>query len=565
MRIWRVRAALFGVAVGVVVLSAVAAQTTQGAHDRDVQAQEDALKMRVYDALERQFTTVVDREERRPFLQYSESSQALSDNPVARGEWDAAVVGYVQLAPDGRVSTPLSVGQAWLNAWFGEPSPAVTRHSPSRTVRVRVPVPEVVVRQAPSPSTPPVQDNTFAGVGNQMNVEGWSRQRRGVANVEAPVEQVQAFVEPVQQVAAVTEIDVYAEVPGLPLEPETGMVDVVVGPMHGAEWSASTWGLSRDLDINGATWVQTVLFDRSGLQTAVYEAVVQEAGLQGLVAIDWGGQDYVFQAPFTGFHASVRLLDVQTSSVMWAWVLAAVAAGLGLLSLVAVERSISRSQRLYAEREQFIATVTHELKTPVASMQLYAEMLEQGMAETPEQRAKYVGVLRRETTRLARLIEQTLALTTRELPGSLVRVPLGVAIEQTVAAMQPTLVERDVVVAVDVSGATGDVQQDALAQILTNLLDNSSKFLRPGDLRRVEVSAVGRRVTVVDCGPGVAESERTALFQPFHRAGDEHTRTTAGTGLGLAVVARLCAQIGARVTIDNQPGKGAIVTVLLAP
>jgi signal transduction histidine kinase len=232
--------------------------------------------------------------------------------------------------------------------------------------------------------------------------------------------------------------------------------------------------------------------------------------------------------------------------------------------LVAVERSITRQQRMFHEREQFIATVTHELKTPVASMQLYAEMLEQGVAETPEQRDRYIGVLRRETTRLARLVEQTLALTTRELPVASVRIPLGVAIEQTVAAMAPMLAELDVDVVLDVGGASGDVPQDALAQILTNLLDNASKFLRPGDVRSVEVSAHGRCVTVADFGPGIADSERTRVFQPFHRAGDEHTRTTAGTGLGLTVVARLCEQIGAKVSIDNRPDKGAIVTIRLA-
>ena len=567
MRIWGVRAALFGVGLGVAALSAVVALTTQRAHDREIQAQSDGLELRVFDALERQFTTVVDREEGRPFLQYSASADALSNNPVARGEWESAVVGFVQLAPDGRLSTPLLAGQSWLDDWFGGPAPVVTRHSPSRTVRVRVPVPEMVVRQvaAPAPSVPELVDNTFSGVGNQMNMEGFSRQQRGVSNIVTPVEQVQAFVEPAQPTIGMTEVDVLAEVPGVPLEPATGMVDVVVGPMTGGPWSSATWGLSRDLNINGETWVQTVLLDRMLLQKATSNAVVQEAGLHGVVAVDWSGDDYVFQAPFTGFHASVRLLDVQGGSVVWVWLLAALATGLGLLSLVAVERSITGQQRMFYEREQFIATVTHELKTPVASMQLYAEMLEQGVAETPEQRAKYIRVLRRETTRLARLVEQTLALTTRELPAAAVRVPLGVAIEQTVAAMTPMLAERDVDVVLDVGTAAGDVPQDALAQILTNLLDNASKFLRPGDERRVEVCARGRSVTVVDCGPGIAEAERSLVFRPFHRAGDEQTRTTAGTGLGLAVVARLCAQIGAEVSIDNHTGKGAIVTIRLAP
>jgi signal transduction histidine kinase len=306
-----------------------------------------------------------------------------------------------------------------------------------------------------------------------------------------------------------------------------------------------------------------VLLNRTALQSATSEAVVQEAGLAGVVSVDWSGDDYVFQAPFSGFHASVRLLNVQSTSVLWVWALAGLATLLGLMSLVAVERSITRQQRMFHEREQFIATVTHELKTPVASMQLYAEMLEQGVAETPEQRARYIGVLRRETTRLARLVEQTLALTTRETPAAAVRIPLGVAVEQTVAAMTPMLTALDVLVVVDVGGAVGEVSQDALAQILTNLLDNASKFLRPGDNRTVEVTARGRTVTVLDCGPGIADSERSLVFQPFHRAGDEHTRTTAGTGLGLAVVARMCAQIGAKVSIDNRPGKGAIVTIQL--
>ncbi|MFT6144001.1 MAG: signal transduction histidine kinase [Myxococcota bacterium] len=567
MKIWGVRVALFGVALGVAALSAVVALTSQRAHDREVQAQSDALRLRVLDALERQFTTVVDREEARPFLQYSASSDALANNPVARGEWESAVVGYVQLAPDGRLSTPLATGQAWLNDWFGEPTPVVTRRSPTRTVRVRVPVPEMVVRQAPAP--PPtalvLENNTFNDVGNQLNTEGLSRQQRGVTNFVTPVDQVQAFAQPTREIVGLTQVDVLTEVPGIVLEPATGMVDVVVGPMTGGSWSSSVWGLSRDLDINGKTWVQTVLFDRARLQTVISDSVVQEAGLHGVVSVDWMGGDYVFQAPFTGFHASVRLLDVQSGSVGWVWVLAALATALGLVSLVAVERSITGQQHLFHEREQFIATVTHELKTPVASMQLYAEMLEQGVAQTPEQRARYISVLRRETTRLARLIEQTLALTTREVPVAELRVPLGLAVEHAVLAMRPMLVERDVEVVLDVDAAQGDVPEDALAQILTNVLDNASKFLRPGDERSVEVSARGRCVTVVDCGPGIAESERSLVFRPFHRGEDEHTRTTTGTGLGLAVVARLCAQIGARVSIDNRLSRGAIVTIRLAP
>ena len=225
----------------------------------------------------------------------------------------------------------------------------------------------------------------------------------------------------------------------------------------------------------------------------------------------------------------------------------------------------------FAERRNnFVAAVTHELKTPLTAIRMYAEMLRDGMVRDDAKREEYYNTITDESERLSRLIDNVLEFSRLErdsrsmdwvvgAPGPVLRdVAERLAAHATRQGFKIELAVEDGLPAVR-------FDRDALVQVLFNLVDNAMKYARGADERRIVLearrSAEGVAVSVRDFGPGVQSGQLARIFEPFFRGEDELTRTTKGTGIGLALVKGLVEQMGAAVSGGNASGGGFRVEI----
>jgi signal transduction histidine kinase len=224
-------------------------------------------------------------------------------------------------------------------------------------------------------------------------------------------------------------------------------------------------------------------------------------------------------------------------------VLAIAALVAGAVAGGATIRAIRREARSAREREDFVAAVTHELKTPLASIRLFAELLERGDVDPVKVREFGTRTVA-ETERLSRLVDGVLRFA--ELRGgtgdgaALPSVDLREVARLAVASVEPIARERGFEIAVNAPAGLLPVKgdRDALVGAVAELLDNATKYGGAPHAIELVIERRGDRagIAVLDRGPGVPEAERERIFEPFHRAGDELTRERTGVGLGLALV-----------------------------
>jgi signal transduction histidine kinase len=222
--------------------------------------------------------------------------------------------------------------------------------------------------------------------------------------------------------------------------------------------------------------------------------------------------------------------------------------------------------KLAREQRSFVSAVSHELKTPLTSIRMYGEMLKSGWADESKKMAYYDFIVT-EGERLSRLIDNVLQLARLNNGGAAVEpVPVSVAeIFDLLRSKLTTQAERagfalEFEVA-DTVGALGiAVDTDALTQVFINLVDNAIKFSADADRRTIGIAARRNHagqvmLTVRDYGPGVPPAALKRLFELFYRPDNELTRTTSGTGIGLALVRQLVTAMGGRVDVRNcEPG-----------
>ena len=211
-------------------------------------------------------------------------------------------------------------------------------------------------------------------------------------------------------------------------------------------------------------------------------------------------------------------------------------------------REYTRDMREARQRVSFVNQVSHELKTPLTNIRMYAELLEADLnllaaaeTESPKQR---LGVIQRESQRLSRLIGNVLTFAKRSRNTLQLRPRPGCVddiIQHVLAQFAPTLKERGIEVVLDENAPQQvHVDADALEQILGNLISNVEKYAADGKLLRVTSQSSADRtvIEVVDDGPGIPSRQHDQIFQPFQRSADR-LEDTAGTGIGLTIARQL--------------------------
>jgi PAS domain S-box-containing protein len=229
---------------------------------------------------------------------------------------------------------------------------------------------------------------------------------------------------------------------------------------------------------------------------------------------------------------------------------------------------VTNEQRLEDEKDDLIATISHELRTPMSAVYGAARtLLRDDIDFSPERRQQLLEMIATQATRLAQITDEVL-LTDRLDRGD-VKVkaePVDVAgiVNETVEAFQEQLVGAngiEVGIPDDVGALSGD--RDRLQQVLVNLLDNAVKY---GE-SPVKVSADRVdgmiRISVADAGSGIALAEQTRIFQKFYRADPHLARQPGGTGLGLYISRELTERMGGSLDLRSEPGAGATFVVEL--
>jgi signal transduction histidine kinase len=240
-----------------------------------------------------------------------------------------------------------------------------------------------------------------------------------------------------------------------------------------------------------------------------------------------------------------------------------------IVAAAAVVWILLQTDRLARQRAAFAAAAAHELRTPLSGLRLHSEMLAEGLGD-PARGRDYASTVRDEADRLGRVVSNMLDLARLER-GALVTQPvagdLNDAMTRAVERSRRRLEEAGLKIELDLPGDTVSAlfDDDALAQILDNLLDNAEKHTRSADQRRLRVT-VSRdgddaRIEVADNGPGISRQARRALFRPFHRPSSADR--SSGLGLGLALARSLARAQGGDLELATGDGPGATFVVTL--
>jgi signal transduction histidine kinase len=239
-----------------------------------------------------------------------------------------------------------------------------------------------------------------------------------------------------------------------------------------------------------------------------------------------------------------------------------------VLCVVAVHQ-MRRTAALIRLRDDFVTSVSHELKTPLTQISLFADTLASPRERPLDEQRQYLTIISREATRLGQLVDGILhfAGMTRSIDGaasSREASLLGEEIRAAVSAFEPIADARSVSIQVRIDGEIElELDRDAFRQLILNLLDNSLKFGPEGGCIVVTAFGGERMATIWidDDGPGVPVAERERVFDAFVRA--ESSAGTTGSGIGLAVVRGVVRKHGGIVRMIESPSGGARVEVQL--
>ncbi|MFM7251328.1 MAG: ATP-binding protein [Planctomycetaceae bacterium] len=238
---------------------------------------------------------------------------------------------------------------------------------------------------------------------------------------------------------------------------------------------------------------------------------------------------------------------------------------------VVVVEDITDIRHLENVRRDFVANVSHELKTPVASIKGFVETLLDGRVDDPADRRRFLEIVGRQADRLGLIIEDLLSLSRVEQAEGMGDLPVepvkvGDLIRTVIAECGPRAEARSIRLDVDCPpDLVAEVNAPLLEQALINLVDNAIKYSEPGHPVRVAGGTAGGvfELAVRDEGAGIAAEHLPRLFERFYRVDKGRSRKIGGTGLGLSIVKHIAQAHGGSVTVESAPGSGSTFRILL--
>lgn len=244
-----------------------------------------------------------------------------------------------------------------------------------------------------------------------------------------------------------------------------------------------------------------------------------------------------------------------------------------VVGALAIVEDITELRRLEQVRTDFAANVSHELKTPLTSIQGFVETLDNGAIDNPEMAHKFLRIIMMETERLTRLINDILSISKLESGDTEVaieRIRLDLKAHEVCEELSIQAADKQVTINNRLNDNPVYIMgnPDRVKQLLINLTENAIKYNVPGGSVTVQVFADENQanVTISDTGIGIAEESLPRLFERFYRVDKGRSRQMGGTGLGLAIVKHIVRSMGGEIEVQSKLGEGTefLVTLPLA-
>ena len=236
-----------------------------------------------------------------------------------------------------------------------------------------------------------------------------------------------------------------------------------------------------------------------------------------------------------------------------------------------VLNDITRLRRLENVRRDFVANVSHELKTPITAIKGFVETLLDGAIENPEENRRFLAIVAKQIDRLTSIIEDLLQLSRIEqnedkngiqLKEQPLKEVLNASIQSRLALADDSSIQIDLQCPPDINA---EIDGPLFEQAITNLIDNAIKYSNEKGRILVAAEATGDEVliTVQDWGIGIEQEHQSRLFERFYRVDKARSRKIGGTGLGLSIVKHIVNIHKGTVSLASQPGKGSSFTIHL--
>lgn len=248
----------------------------------------------------------------------------------------------------------------------------------------------------------------------------------------------------------------------------------------------------------------------------------------------------------------------------------AVVLGVTLFGAYLLWRDVRREVLIAQLRSQFVSSVSHELKTPLTAIRMFAETLRLGRSKDPAAQTEYLDTIVNESERLTRLLNNVLDFSKIEqgqrtyhlAPASLAEIAQAAA-----RAMEYPLKQQgfDLDLHIDEELPDVPVDRDAIEQAVLNLLSNAMKY--SGDSRTIGLKVLSKDdravIEVIDKGVGIDIKDQGRIFEDFYRVPTRENRSLPGTGLGLSLVAHIAKAHGGSVKVESAPGQGSTFSLIL--
>jgi two-component system sensor histidine kinase SenX3 len=243
-------------------------------------------------------------------------------------------------------------------------------------------------------------------------------------------------------------------------------------------------------------------------------------------------------------------------------------APLSATTVLVIAEDLSDARRVDAVRRDFVANVSHELKTPVGALSLLAEAV-QSASDDPESVAHFAGRMQIETARLSALVQDLIDLSRLqggETVGDFSQVSVSNVLVEAVDATKLLAQRKEIDIIVGgTPGLLVSGDEHLLVTAVRNLINNAINYSPDGT--RVAVASREHdgmvEISVTDQGIGIPDAEQERIFERFYRVDPARSRATGGTGLGLAIVKHVCVNHGGEVTVWSRSGEGSTFTLRL--
>lgn len=241
-----------------------------------------------------------------------------------------------------------------------------------------------------------------------------------------------------------------------------------------------------------------------------------------------------------------------------------------LIGMALTIRATDREARLAQAKSNFVSNVSHELKTPLSLLSLFSEILELGRVNSEEKKTEYYRIIRHESLRLNKMIDNILDFSKIEAGRKtyvFAEGDMAEVIEHVLSSYRYQIINSgfDVQTNTQPDLPPVSIDRDAMEQAISNLLDNAIKYSR--DVKQLSITTERRgsdlSVEIADRGIGIPRAEQAKVFEKFYRVGNGLVHDVKGSGLGLSLVKHIVEAHNGTITVESEVGKGSRFTILL--